>query len=372
MASSARSRGDGVTFPTSPDELDPVAMTSLLGTDALDGSRIANVRTHPIGAEHGLLGQVCVVEIDYSGTVDLPDSFVAKMPAANPASRATARRGDLYRREHHFFTQLAPRHDLSIPRCWAARFDEGTYDFLLVLDRVEPLDAVDQIVGCSVDRAEGTITELAKLHAGWWNDAGLARLDWLPTFATPERTANLTALARRGWPRLAEVAPDLLETGDAEVGAAMSGQTPQLLTTLDAQTPTVIHGDARLDNLLFRRGETTPVIIDWQGISRGPGMLDIGYFLTQSLTVQDRRRHGRRLVEHYRAELAQHGVDPPSLHELLATFALAARFSLIVACSVAALGPLERGRVRNLARCMAQRSLRAIHDLDLELEEAHP
>jgi hypothetical protein len=372
MVSSAPSRGDGTAFPTTPEALDAAAMTSLLGADVLDGSQITAVRTHAIGAEHGLLGRVCVADVDYLGASGLPASFVVKMPAGNPASRSTARRGDLYRREHHFFTRLAPHHDLSIPRCWAARFDDASYDFLLVLDRVEPLDAVDQIAGCSVDRAEGTITELARLHAAWWDDTALAGLDWLPTFATPERTRNLTSLSGGGWPLLAELAADLLEPGDDEVGSALAGETPQLLATFDAQTPTVIHGDARLDNLLFRPGEQTPVIIDWQGISRGPGMLDIGYFLTQSLTVEDRRRHGLRLVGHYRSELAAHGVDPPTLTDLLATFDLAARFSLIVACSVAALGPLDRDRVRALARCMAERSLRAIQELDHERKEAHP
>jgi hypothetical protein len=90
--------------------------------------------------------------------------------------------------------------------------------------------------------------------------------------------------------------------------------------------------------------------------------------------VADLRRHGPTLVEHYRAELEDRGIEVPPFAELWATFALAARFSLIVACSVAVLGPLDHPRVRALARSMAERSLRAIRDLDLELttKELHP
>ena len=159
----------------------------------------------------------------------------------------------------------------------------------------------------------------------------------------------------------------MIEPGDVGVGESLADTVPALLDALDALPATLVHGDSRLDNLLFRPGELTPVIVDWQGISRGPGMLDVGYFLTQSLTVADRRAHGRRLVEHYQSELLGHGVDAPSLADLWSAFALAARFSLVVACSVPVLGPLEHPRVPVLARCMAERSLRAIHDLDLEL-----
>jgi hypothetical protein len=356
------------TFPISADQLDPSALAALLAPATGDGIAIDTVRVSRLGEGQGLLGDVCLAEVDYAGPTRLPSSFVVKFPAANPASRATAQRGGLYLRELRFFTELAPGRHLSIPRCWAARFDEHTHDFVLVLERVEPLDHLDQVAGCTVDRARSTISELARLHASWWRSKHLETLVWLPTFGTPQRTANLTGIAQDGWPRLADIASDLIEPGDAAVGEALAADVPALLHTLDTLPSTLVHGDVRLDNLLFPAGQQTPVIVDWQGITRGPGMLDVGYFLTQSLTVADRRRHNTELVKHYRAELHSQGVDAPPLGDLWAAFALAARFSLIVACSVPVLGPLDHPRVALLARCMAERSLRAIRDLDNQLK----
>ena len=91
---------------------------------------------------------------------------------------------------------------------------------------------------------------------------------------------------------------------------------PEYLERLDALTPTLLHGDPRLDNLLFRRSEASPVIVDWQGLSKGPGMLDVGYFLTQSLTVGDRKHHSSALVDAYRLELVAQGVERPSTTDL--------------------------------------------------------
>ena len=128
----------------------------------------------------------------------LPVSFVVKFPAQTDDARATAAAGRLYRREFGFFDELAPGLSVSIPRCWAARYSPSTDDFVLVLDDIAPVDDVDQLTGCSVERAEGTVRELARLHAAWWNRAELEHLDWVPGFATAGRIENLSSLARRG------------------------------------------------------------------------------------------------------------------------------------------------------------------------------
>jgi hypothetical protein len=202
-----------VAFPTSPEQLDPSSLSNLLGPRWLAGTSIDAVRAHPMGDGQGLLGQVCVLDVHYQGPTELPSSFVVKLPATNAASRSTARLGGLYLREFHFFTELAPGHGLSVPRCWAARFDEATHDFVLVLDRVDPLEPVDQLEGCPIERARATVSELARLHACWWDSPILPTLAWLPSFATAARIENLTNMARQGWPLLASSPPTFSSLG---------------------------------------------------------------------------------------------------------------------------------------------------------------
>ncbi len=68
----------------------------------------------------------------------------------------------------------------------------------------------------------------------------------------------------------------------------------------------LVHGDYRLDNLLFTADACTAV--DWQTVSWGPVMRDVSYFLGSGLTVDDRRRHERALVRFYYDELVRLGV----------------------------------------------------------------
>ena len=84
------------TFPISADQLDPGSLSALLGSALPAGAGVSAVRVTPLGEGQGLLGDLSVVDVDYRGDTELPTSFVVKFPAANPASRATARRAGLY------------------------------------------------------------------------------------------------------------------------------------------------------------------------------------------------------------------------------------------------------------------------------------
>lgn len=71
------------------------------------------------------------------------------------------------------------------------------------------------------------------------------------------------------------------------------------------------HSDVRADNLLFdARGGRTPVaLLDWQGVGYGYGPIDVAYFLSTSLNIEDRRSAERDLVRLYQNELAAQGID---------------------------------------------------------------
>ena len=57
--------------------------------------------------------------------------------------------------------------------------------------------------------------------------------------------------------------------------------------------------------------------LDWQMVRRGNWSLDLGYFLQGALTIEDRRRSERELLDEYRAALTLPADEMPSADEVL-------------------------------------------------------
>jgi Ser/Thr protein kinase RdoA (MazF antagonist) len=68
-----------------------------------------------------------------------------------------------------------------------------------------------------------------------------------------------------------------------------------------------IHGDAHLDNVLFRV-DGTAVLIDWSGAAMGPPALDLARLLTEGIDAGGSEDETRMLVAEYLGELAASGV----------------------------------------------------------------
>jgi hypothetical protein len=72
----------------------------------------------------------------------------------------------------------------------------------------------------------------------------------------------------------------------------------------------LVHGDYRLDNLLFgvEGADRALTVVDWQTVSWGPALTDLAYFLGCSLPTEDRRAHYDALLQAYHEAL---GPDAP-------------------------------------------------------------
>ena len=47
-------------------------------------------------------------------------------------------------------------------------------------------------------------------------------------------------------------------------------------------------------------------LVDWQACSVGNGIIDVAYFITQSLTIDQRKEHENLLLDHYHKNLVKH------------------------------------------------------------------
>jgi len=75
--------------------------------------------------------------------------------------------------------------------------------------------------------------------------------------------------------------------------------------------PAIVHGDYRLDNLLFdpAPGGVPITVVDWQTVAHGPALQDVAYFIGAGLLTDERRDVEEELVRGYHDGLIAHGVS---------------------------------------------------------------
>jgi aminoglycoside/choline kinase family phosphotransferase len=280
---------------------------ALAAAGVLDGARVTAVKQRPLGT-----GQMCDslrLAISYDRETAAPPTMVAKLPAADETSRNTAKALRSYENEVRFYQQLAPDLPVRTPAVYHADIDVETASFVLLLEDLAPGEVGDQLAGCSPEAAAVAIDELTRLHAPRWDDPALAELEWLHR----DRASGemfLLGLLPTLWTGFrerytAELGPDVHEAGDA-LFARLEGYV-----RADTEPWTIVHGDYRLDNLLFdpTPGGVPVAVVDWQTCTHGPALNDVAYFIGAGLLADDRRAHEDQLVRSYHAGLVAAGVE---------------------------------------------------------------
>ena len=84
---------------------------------------------------------------------------------------------------------------------------------------------------------------------------------------------------------------------------------PEMLRRVGRGTQTLVHGDYRMDNLVFYDGEQPPVgMIDFQGVASGHPLTDVAFFLRPNLIPDQADAAEGDLLRRYHRALIQHGV----------------------------------------------------------------
>lgn len=355
-------------IPLGLEDITASWLTAALGSDLMGQSDVSEISVEVIGAGRGHLGSSFRATLRYhTRPPGAPESVVVKLPALTAESREVAERGRLYEREVRFFVELADGVEAGAPRCFAAGYDPFSDRFALVLEDVSGRNHVDQLSGCPVDLAEVSLRQLARTHARWWNDKRLADLSWLTPFSDPKRLDNLATVFRAGWPLLCQDSGDRVGRQAGRIGDAVAEFLPEAMAHLDQLPQTLLHGDPRLDNLMFDAGAARApvVLLDWQNVSRGAAVSDVCYFLVQNLSLDDFHLHRLDLLAAYHEELAAAGVSDVCLSELVAALPLALPVSIAVAAALFVVGDQDEPRTRELGVVMAERALFAARETGL-------
>ena len=291
----------------------PEQLTAPWVTDALHANghlepdrRVVDVSCAAVGT-----GQMCDsvrLALGYDGDTDAPETVVAKLPAADETSRATALALRSYENEVRFYQQLAPHLPMRTPEVFHADIDVDTAAFTLLLEDLAPGRQGDQLAGCSVEVAAVAVDELVRLHAPRWGDPSLAELEWLHRDRASSQQFMLLMLPVF-WSGFRERYAAELGTDVHRAGDALFADLETYLLA-DTEPWSIVHGDYRLDNLLFdpTPGGSPVAVVDWQTVTHGPALQDVAYFIGAGLAAEERRVEEEALVRSYHAGLQAAGV----------------------------------------------------------------
>lgn len=341
-------------IPRGPEDVTPAWLGSALGADVRD------VAVTPIGT--GQTGATYRVTATYAAErEDLPSSFAIKLSAQDDAVRERVALG--YRSEVEFYSRIADRMHIPVPRNFHSDISEDGADVVLLLADMAPAVQGDQIAGCSPAEARLAVKALAGLHGPSWCDPQWMDLAAIvmPKPGDDDAAKGLGDVCRMAADividRLgAKISPEDQET----LVAAMSSVTPWLMA--EPKRYALMHGDYRLDNMLFDPDRTRITVVDWQTVGIGLPGRDLAYFTGTSLEPSVRAGIERDLVESYHRSLLGYGITDYDVETCWRDYRLGAvQAPLLVALGTAFASTTDRGDDMMLA--MLSRGCRTIREL---------
>jgi hypothetical protein len=354
-----------MTVIAAPEDITPTWLTEALHAAGLaSGARVVDVAKERVGTGQVAMNVRCRLAWDRSVS-GAPASVVVKLPSDDPVSRATGAAQQIYRKEVEFYRQLVTTVGIRTPHCWLADIDEPGERFFLLMEDVTPAEQGNQLTGCGVDRATLALGELAKLHAPRWGDPTLGDLAFLADL-TGDRAAMMQMLVTAVWPGFRERYAGRLSPEHVGVAERFAPRVGAWVAGTDGPV-TVIHGDYRLDNMLFGTGPGAPplAVVDWQTVALGLGTGDASYFLGAGLLVDDRRAHEETLLREYWEALRSGGVDGYAWDTCWRDYRRTAYAGLLMAI-VASMIVVQTPRGDDMFMAMASRHAQQVIDLASE------
>lgn len=287
------------SIPRGPADVTPHWLESVLHTE------IRSVEVTPIGT--GQTGATYRLAVSHAAEDSgLPATFAIKLSSQDDAVRERVALG--YRSEHAFYTSIADKVSVPVPTHYHCDISPDGGDFVMLLADMAPAVQGDQIDGCALAEAESAVRALAGLHGPTWCDDSWATFPGvvmpLPDDDVAKGMGDLAVMAtqitldRLGHRMTAEDRDTATE--------AMSMVTPWLRA--DRHRFSLLHGDFRLDNLLFTPDHTHVTVVDWQTLGAGLPARDLAYFTGTSLLSEARAMADEQLVAAYHSELSAYGV----------------------------------------------------------------
>lgn len=369
MTDTAGTKRALLSMPTSIGDVDTTWLTGALQS-CFPGAAVKAVSVETIGTGVGLMGLLYRVTVDYEGSaLSGPRSLIVKLPVLIDATRQVAAAYRHYEKEVAFYADLAPLTAVATPQVFYGAHDKDTDNFVLVMEDLRGLRPADQVAGCDPEDSRAAMAALAAHHASFWDDSKVVgdAYPWLPFGSDAPTPQGIKQGFAAYWEPFVEFMDEGLDPRILPLGDWVPAHAEDLLSVPPSRPFTVVDGDYRLDNLFFDEDRNVTVL-DWQIATKGVGGYDFGYFVSQSLTVEERRARLDDLAATYLGSLSAAGItyDLPDFWDDVRKCVL---FCLTYPVQIMALD-LTDARAAALVREIANRSTSAILELGaLELIE---
>jgi len=344
-----------------PNTIDDVS-TEWLGE--ILGCRIDQLAVRQVGQGVGLMGDIFRVAIAGDDKAKALGSVVVKLPSSFEENKQQGIALGMFEAEVRFYNELAPSVGVGLPQIFHSEIVTGTADFVIVMEDLSDLVLVSQADGMTFEQAAAAVQVLAQIHATWWGQGQNAAFDWIPAMVGP-RIEYVDQLLLQIQPAFEAGFAAALTDDMLAIFRGFAGNYLKLNSILCERSPwTIAHQDYRVENMMFASGaQPRVVVIDWQGIGRGPGVYDLSYLISGSMDIELRRAHEQVLVDLYQQTLEAAGVAGYSGEQAWADYQHAQLMGGLATAMVAGGNlDLSNERGRQLVASMAIRHSQAALD----------
>ncbi len=299
-----------------PDDVDATWLTDMLRSALGTSAAVVQVEATSIGT--GQVGENVRFELGWDRTdPELPDSVVGKFPSSSEVSRATAVHLNTYAKEIGFYRDLQDLVAIRTPLVYVLEWVPASHDFVLLMEDIRPARTGDQLRGADLDAAGLAIDQAVGLHAPTWGQVPCGPgVEWLGGSQSDGQTALRSQMFELLTPGFVDRYSSRLQRADLDLAAPLTAAYPDWVAEVAEWGERhggscLVHGDFRLDNLLFGEPPASPAltVVDWQTVSIGIGPNDVAYYCGAGLLPHVREHHERSLVERYASGLRANGID---------------------------------------------------------------